>query len=58
MKNFPADTFILAAGSVSNTELKEAIEKTGVEVKCIGDCVEARTILEAIKEGWLAAAEI
>ena len=58
MKNFPADTFILAAGSVPNTELKEAIEKTGVEVKCIGDCVEARTILEAIKEGWLAAAEI
>jgi NADPH-dependent 2,4-dienoyl-CoA reductase/sulfur reductase-like enzyme len=58
MKNFPADTFVLAAGSVPNTELKEAIEKTGVEVKCIGDCVEARTILEAIKEGWLAASEI
>ncbi len=58
MKNFPADTFVLAAGSVPNTEFKEAIEKTGVEVKCIGDCVEPRTILEAIKEGWLAAAEI
>jgi 2,4-dienoyl-CoA reductase-like NADH-dependent reductase (Old Yellow Enzyme family)/thioredoxin reductase len=58
LKNFPADTFILAAGSVPNNELKEAIEKTGVTVKCIGDCVEARTILEAIKEGWLAGAEI
>jgi 2,4-dienoyl-CoA reductase-like NADH-dependent reductase (Old Yellow Enzyme family)/thioredoxin reductase len=58
LKSIPADTIVLAAGSVPNTELKEAIEKTGVEVKCIGDCVEARTILEAIKEGWLAAAEI
>jgi 2,4-dienoyl-CoA reductase-like NADH-dependent reductase (Old Yellow Enzyme family)/thioredoxin reductase len=58
MKNFPADTFVLAAGSTPNTELKEAIEKTGVKVKCIGDCVEPRTILEAIKEGWLAASEI
>jgi NADPH-dependent 2,4-dienoyl-CoA reductase/sulfur reductase-like enzyme len=58
MKNFPADTFVLAAGSVPNNELKAAIEKTGVKVKCVGDCVEARTILEAIKEGWLAASEI
>jgi hypothetical protein len=58
MKNFPADTFVLAAGSVPNNELKAAIEKTGVKVKCAGDCVEPRTILEAIKEGWLAASEI
>ena len=58
MKNFPADTFVLAAGSTPNNELKEAIEKTGVAVKCIGDCVEARTMLEAIKEGWQAALEI
>jgi pyruvate/2-oxoglutarate dehydrogenase complex dihydrolipoamide dehydrogenase (E3) component len=58
MKNFPADTFVLAAGSTPNNELKEAIEKTGVKVKCVGDCVEPRTILEAIKEGWLAASEI
>jgi 2,4-dienoyl-CoA reductase-like NADH-dependent reductase (Old Yellow Enzyme family)/thioredoxin reductase len=58
MKNFPADTFVLAAGSTPNNELKQAIEKTGVKVKCVGDCVEPRTILEAIKEGWLAASEI
>ena len=58
MKNFPADTFVLAAGSTPNNELKEAIEKTGVKVKCVGDCVEPRTILEAIKEGWLAASEV
>jgi pyruvate/2-oxoglutarate dehydrogenase complex dihydrolipoamide dehydrogenase (E3) component len=58
MKNFLADTIVLAAGSVPNNELKAALESKGVEVKCIGDCVEARTILEAIKEGWLAASEI
>jgi len=58
LKSIPADTIVLAAGSVPNNELKEAIEKMGVEVKCVGDCVEPRTMLEAIKEGWLAAAEI
>jgi len=58
LKSIPADTVVLAAGSVPNTELKEAIEKAGIEVKCVGDCVEARTMLEAIKEGWLAASEI
>jgi pyruvate/2-oxoglutarate dehydrogenase complex dihydrolipoamide dehydrogenase (E3) component len=58
MKNFPADTFVLAAGSIPNNELKAALEGTRVEVKVIGDCVEPRTILEAINEGWLAASEI
>jgi 2,4-dienoyl-CoA reductase-like NADH-dependent reductase (Old Yellow Enzyme family)/thioredoxin reductase len=58
MKNFPADTIVLAAGSKPNIELKQELEKMGVEVKCVGDCVEPRTILEAIKEGWLAASEI
>jgi len=58
LKSVPADTIVLAAGSVPNNELKEAIEKAGIEVKCVGDCVEPRTILEATKEGWLAAAEI
>ena len=58
MKNFPADTIVLAAGSIPNNELKAALEGTGVEVKVVGDCVEPRTILEAINEGWLAASEI
>jgi 2,4-dienoyl-CoA reductase-like NADH-dependent reductase (Old Yellow Enzyme family)/thioredoxin reductase len=58
MKNFPADTFVLAAGSVPNNELQAALKGKGVKVKCIGDCVEARTMLEAIKEGWQAALEI
>jgi pyruvate/2-oxoglutarate dehydrogenase complex dihydrolipoamide dehydrogenase (E3) component len=58
MKNFPADTIVLAAGSIPNNELKAALEGTGIEVKAIGDCVEPRQILDAIKEGWLAASEI
>jgi 2,4-dienoyl-CoA reductase-like NADH-dependent reductase (Old Yellow Enzyme family)/thioredoxin reductase len=58
MKTFPADTIVLAAGSIPNNELKAALEGTGVEVKVVGDCVEPRTILEAINEGWLAASEI
>jgi len=58
MKNVVADTIVLAAGSTPNTDLKTALEGKGVEVKCIGDCVEPRQILEAIKEGWQTALEI
>jgi 2,4-dienoyl-CoA reductase-like NADH-dependent reductase (Old Yellow Enzyme family)/thioredoxin reductase len=58
MKNFPADTIVLAAGSVPNNELRAALDGTGVEIKVVGDCVEPRSILEAIKEGWRAAMEI
>jgi len=58
LKSIPADTIVLAAGSIPNNELKAALEGMGVEVKAIGDCVEPRTILEAINEGWLAASEI
>ena len=58
MKNFPADTIVLAAGSIPNNELKAALEGSGVEVKVVGDCLEPRSILDAIKEGWLAASEI
>ncbi len=58
MKNVSADTIVLAAGSTPTTDLKTALEGKGVEVKCIGDCVEPRTILEAIKEGWQTALEI
>jgi len=58
LKSIPADTIVLAAGSIPNNELKAALEGIGVEVKVVGDCVEPRTMLEAIKEGWLAASEI
>ncbi|MBE0480661.1 MAG: FAD-dependent oxidoreductase [Dehalococcoidia bacterium] len=58
MKNFPADTFVLATGSTPNNELADALKKQKVEVHSIGDCVQPRRILEAVKEGWQVASQI
>jgi pyruvate/2-oxoglutarate dehydrogenase complex dihydrolipoamide dehydrogenase (E3) component len=58
MKNIVADTIVLAAGSTPNTDLAQALEGKVPEVHSIGDCVEPRRILEAIREGWKVALEI
>ncbi|MBU2536478.1 MAG: FAD-dependent oxidoreductase [Chloroflexi bacterium] len=47
-----ADTVVLAAGSVPDTALYDAIRDKVSEVYHIGDCVEPRTILDAISEGF------
>ena len=47
-----ADTIVLAAGSVPNTELYEETRGNVPEVYCIGDCVKPRTIRDAIAEGY------
>lgn len=56
MKNIVADTIVLAAGSTPDTDLAEALK--GPKVHSIGDCVEPRRILEAMREGWKVALEI
>ena len=58
MKNVAADTFVIAAGATPNANLADAMKGKGPKVHSIGDCVEPRTILEAIKEGWKTALEI
>jgi pyruvate/2-oxoglutarate dehydrogenase complex dihydrolipoamide dehydrogenase (E3) component len=58
MKNFPADTIVIAAGSTANTDLADALEGKVKALHKVGDCVEPRRILEAIREGWKAASEI
>ncbi|HEY48970.1 MAG TPA: FAD-dependent oxidoreductase [Dehalococcoidia bacterium] len=59
MKNIIADTYVIAAGATSNTDLAEALQgKGGPKVVSVGDCVEPRRILEAMREGWKAALEI
>ena len=51
----PADTVVLALGAQSNSALVEELEGLDVEVHAIGDCVEPRTIYEAVHEGaWVA----
>lgn len=51
-RTIEADTVILAAGSVPDTGLYEAVKGKVAEVYHIGDCVEPRTIRDAISEGF------
>ena len=46
-----AQTVILALGSKPNTQLLEPLRKRVTELHAIGDCLEPRNILAAIREG-------
>ena len=58
MKNIVADTYVIAAGSTSDTDLADALKGKAPKVYSIGDCAEPRRILEAMREGWKTALEI
>jgi len=51
-RTIEADTVVLAAGSVPDNALYEDIKGKISEVYSIGDCVEPRTIRDAISEGF------
>jgi 2,4-dienoyl-CoA reductase-like NADH-dependent reductase (Old Yellow Enzyme family)/thioredoxin reductase len=51
-QTIPADTFILAAGARPNTELLDVLKGKVPELYQIGDCLEPRSLLEAIDEGF------
>ena len=55
-----ADTVIAALGMRANPtdELEAMAQEAGIPIKCIGDCVRARKIYDAIEEGWQAAMEL
>jgi len=50
-----ADTVVLAVGFKSNYSLLEALKEKVPEVYAIGDCVEPRKVLNAIREGFRLA---
>jgi 2,4-dienoyl-CoA reductase-like NADH-dependent reductase (Old Yellow Enzyme family)/thioredoxin reductase len=54
----PADNVVLALGRSSRRDLAEALKAAGLSVREIGDCVEPRTIWNAVHEGAGAALEI
>jgi 2,4-dienoyl-CoA reductase-like NADH-dependent reductase (Old Yellow Enzyme family)/NADPH-dependent 2,4-dienoyl-CoA reductase/sulfur reductase-like enzyme len=47
-----ADTVVLATGSRPEKRLYEQLSSVMPEVYAIGDCVQPRTVLAAIHEGW------
>ncbi|TET49122.1 MAG: hypothetical protein E3J57_01200 [Dehalococcoidia bacterium] len=57
-RTIEADTVVLAAGFVSDTALYKAIKDKVSEVYCVGDCVEPRTIRDAISEGFRTGQKI
>jgi len=56
--SFDAETVVLALGAASETSLESDLATTGIEVKKIGDARKARTIFEAVHEGFLVATEL
>jgi 2,4-dienoyl-CoA reductase-like NADH-dependent reductase (Old Yellow Enzyme family)/thioredoxin reductase len=57
-RTIEANTVVLAAGAVSDTALYDAIKDKVSEVYHIGDCVEPRTIVDAIGEGYRTGQKI
>ena len=57
-KVIEADTVVLAAGSTPNNELAEALNGKVDRVVLVGDCVEPRSIMEAIAEGFRAGLNV
>ena len=55
-----ADTVVNAMGRRAHNcdDLKAAIDGAGIPCWVIGDCVNARQIGDAVREGWTAAMEI
>ena len=53
-----ADTILLALGAKPDTELAGTLRNQVPELYSVGDCLEARKILDAIAEGAEIAREI
>jgi len=57
-KTLPADTVILAAGYDKNDNLFKALEGRVPEIHCVGDASQPQGIMEAVRDGYLAALEL
>jgi pyruvate/2-oxoglutarate dehydrogenase complex dihydrolipoamide dehydrogenase (E3) component len=51
-------TVVYAVGAEPNEELYDELVSSGLKVIKIGDCVQPRTILEAVQEGFQAGRSI
>jgi len=54
----PADSIVIALGTIPSRALYEKIKDKSVEVVNIGDSIEVRKALEAIEEGYKAGLAI
>jgi 2,4-dienoyl-CoA reductase (NADPH2) len=49
---FPADTVILAAGTISCNPLKEQLAKQGIACHVIGDAQRPAMVFDAVHQGY------
>ena len=58
VNEIPADTVVLAVGSVSENPLQELVEKKGISCIVIGDAREVAKAFDAVHEGFAAGRDI
>lgn len=49
---FPVETVVIAVGASPNRTLRRALAESDLDIHVIGDAVEPRTALEAVREGF------
>ncbi len=54
----PFDSVIMAVGSRPKTTLSEGLRQAGIPFRAVGDCTQPRLIIDAVHEGYLAAADL
>jgi len=57
-KTIEADTIVLAAGALPDDKLYQDLKGKVPGIHCIGDCVESRTIRDAIAEGYCIGLQV
>lgn len=55
---YPADQVLLAVGLAPRTDLEPLLRARGIECYPVGDCVQAREILSAVREAYDTALRI
>ena len=53
-ETLPADTVVLAAGSLSRCDLREAVEGLGIECRVVGDAAGIGLAFDAVHQGFAA----
>jgi NADPH-dependent 2,4-dienoyl-CoA reductase/sulfur reductase-like enzyme len=56
--HIPADTVVLALGMAPRTVLVEELRRAAPRAVVVGDCVAPRHIIDAVREGFHAVAEL
>ena len=52
------DTLVTALGHEPLTALEQALESWGGDIRCVGDCLNPRTVEEAVLEGLRAGVAV